>query len=156
MKNKDPNIHTHWAEKTKHTRLKHLILEYYLKEWAEILANASYFNRQEDIYYIDGFAGRGIFLDGDKGSPLIAAVQNILGNFKDESKKLIESNKKIQTDAACFWFVDPFWWARDFTFDDVIGLMFDQGKPRLRKEVLINFTFFQIRDSHLAHKILLL
>ena len=192
MKNKIQNssTHSHWAEKTNHTRLKHVILENYLKEWAAILAGATHFNKLEDIYYIDGFAGRGIFLNGDIGSPLIAAekmlrvqkehnekypnkplrfhvinieneqtnyemleeirmqssrivdVQNILGNFKEQSNFLLE-NKRVQS-SACFWFVDPFYGARDFTFSDVLDLMFNNGKPRYRKEVLINFMTYNI------------
>lgn len=182
--------HSHWAEKTNHTRLKHLILQSYLKEWARILANASHSKGIEDIYYIDGFAGRGFFLDGDLGSPLIAVeemlivqkkhneeypekplrfhviniemeesnyrkleeikhesakivdIQNIFGNFKNESKKILSLPKFRKP--PCFWFVDPFYGARDFSFDDVISLLFENEKPRYRKEILINFMTFNI------------
>jgi three-Cys-motif partner protein len=154
------------------------------------IRKTTFSNKQEDIYYIDGFAGRGVFLDGDRGSPLNAAnemftvqkkhneefpdkplrfhvinieaeddsfnmlqklskqngngvyITNILGSFKEESKKLLAS-RQIQTN-ACFWFVDPFYGARDFTFDDVIELLFEKGKPRFRKEVLINFMTYNI------------
>lgn len=181
--------HSHWAEKTNHTRLKHFILQFYIKRWAEILANASHHNNLQDIYYVDGFAGRGAFLNGELGSPLIVEeemsivqqthnekypykpiqfyvyniennkenynkleelrtiqnsevkVQNIYGSFLGESKSLL-LRQSIQRNSV-FWFVDPFYGARDFTFDDVIELLFDsQGNRRLHKEVLINFMTF--------------
>lgn len=183
--------HDHWLEKSNHTRLKHLILQYYLQNWSRILADASFYNNQEDIYYIDGFAGRGEFLDGDQGSPLIALeemekvqskyneeypekslrfhiiniensesnfrkleeikesistsvrIQNICGNFLEESKKILV--RSSLQNSACFWFVDPFYGARDFSFNDVTDLMFfPNGSKRLRKEILINFMTFNI------------
>ncbi|TDF94708.1 three-Cys-motif partner protein TcmP [Paenibacillus piri] len=185
------NEHEHWLEKSNHTRLKHHILQFYLENWSRILADASFHNNQEDIYYIDGFAGRGEFLDGDLGSPLIAleemekvqrsfneqyphkplrfhiiniennegnffkleelrrknrtsvSIQNLHGNFLVESKKVLlrDSLKKC----ACFWFVDPFYGARDFSFEHVIDLLFfPNGSRRIRKEVLINFMTYNI------------
>lgn len=50
-----------------HTKAKHEILEYYLKAWFPILATTS-----GRIIYLDGFAGPGIYKDGEEGSPLIA------------------------------------------------------------------------------------
>ena len=50
-----------------HTVAKHQILEEYLKAWFPILG--SRFGR---IVYIDGFAGPGIYVGGEDGSPVIA------------------------------------------------------------------------------------
>lgn len=50
-----------------HTIGKHRVLERYLKAWLPILAK-----RNERILFIDGFAGPGAYLGGEKGSPIIA------------------------------------------------------------------------------------
>ena len=50
-----------------HTRAKHEILRYYLGGWFPILARAS-----GRIIYLDGFAGPGIYSNGEEGSPIIA------------------------------------------------------------------------------------
>ena len=52
-----------------HTRAKHVLLRRYLGAWFPILTSGGY-NRR--IIYIDGFAGPGIYSDGELGSPLIA------------------------------------------------------------------------------------
>jgi three-Cys-motif partner protein len=50
-----------------HTKAKHEILENYLKAWFPILSK---WNKQ--IIYLDGFAGPGIYKNGEEGSPIIA------------------------------------------------------------------------------------
>lgn len=50
-----------------HSKAKHEILEKYLSRWFPILGKWN-----NKIYYIDGFAGRGRYLYGEDGSPLIA------------------------------------------------------------------------------------
>ncbi|MBI2305080.1 MAG: three-Cys-motif partner protein TcmP [Chloroflexi bacterium] len=50
-----------------HTRVKHVLLEKYLKAWIPVLGK--YHSR---ICYFDGFAGRGEYESGDPGSPVIA------------------------------------------------------------------------------------
>lgn len=192
--------HPHWEEKTNHTRLKHLILVYYLELWAEISAKASFANNIKDFYYIDGFAGRGIFINNEQGSPLIALgklqkvqnlfrenypkkelqfhiinieydaenyemlerlrveyrshvkIENKLGRFLEESKNILV-RKHIQQN-PCFWFVDPFYGARDFDFNDLLELLFDgNGNPRYRKEALINFmTYSFVRNFRHEHE----
>lgn len=52
-----------------HTRAKHVLLRSYLSAWFPILTSGG-FNRR--VIYIDGFAGPGIYSDGELGSPLIA------------------------------------------------------------------------------------
>jgi three-Cys-motif partner protein len=55
-----------WAYR-RHTRAKHEILEKYLEAWLRILGT-----RHERLLYVDGFAGRGEYDEGQAGSPLIA------------------------------------------------------------------------------------
>ena len=66
-----------------HTKAKHEILEYYLKAWFPILASTN-----KKILYLDGFAGPGLYQNGEEGSPLIAlrtAIEHKLQtNFKAE------------------------------------------------------------------------
>ena len=50
-----------------HTRVKHEILGKYLGAWIRILGN-----HHSRICYFDGFAGRGEYTDGTRGSPVIA------------------------------------------------------------------------------------
>ena len=51
-----------------HTEAKHRMLRHYLNAWFPIIASQA-FNK---ILYLDGFAGPGVYLDGEPGSPLIA------------------------------------------------------------------------------------
>jgi three-Cys-motif partner protein len=51
-----------------HTRAKHEILRRYLEAWTAILSLAKF----PTIAYVDGFAGPGVYADGDDGSPIIA------------------------------------------------------------------------------------
>lgn len=50
-----------------HTRVKHVLLEKYLRAWIPVLGKW-----HKRICYFDGFAGRGEYVDGTLGSPLIA------------------------------------------------------------------------------------
>jgi len=72
-----------------HTKAKHEILKKYLAAWFPILS--SYSGR---IVYIDGFAGPGIYSDGEEGSPLIAirtAYEHMLkGKFREIAFLFIE------------------------------------------------------------------
>lgn len=56
-----------------HSKGKHLVLQEYLKAWLPIISS---WNKR--ILFIDGFAGPGIYTNGEHGSPLIA-----LQTFKD-------------------------------------------------------------------------
>lgn len=51
-----------------HTVAKHRILRHYLDAWFPILAQA----RKSPITYIEAFAGPGIYLGGEPGSPVVA------------------------------------------------------------------------------------
>lgn len=50
-----------------HTIAKHKILENYLKAWFPIIGRYN-----DTINYIDGFAGPGIYSNGESGSPIVA------------------------------------------------------------------------------------
>jgi three-Cys-motif partner protein len=50
-----------------HTRVKHVLLEKYLRAWIPILGKWN-----PRIVYFDGFAGRGEYADGTPGSPILA------------------------------------------------------------------------------------
>ena len=50
-----------------HTLVKHEILKEYLNAWIPILGRTS-----QKIIFLDGFAGPGIYKEGEKGSPIIA------------------------------------------------------------------------------------
>jgi three-Cys-motif partner protein len=52
-----------------HTLAKHAILRRYLNAWTAILGSSRNF---ENIVYVDGFAGPGIYANGEEGSPVIA------------------------------------------------------------------------------------
>ena len=54
-------------EYREHTRVKHILLEKYLAAWIPILGKWN-----PKICYFDGFAGRGEYVDGTLGSPIIA------------------------------------------------------------------------------------
>jgi three-Cys-motif partner protein len=56
----------------KHTAAKHFILKRYLEAWLIILSRAIGLPGKE-VLFIDGFAGPGIYEEGEPGSPVIAA-----------------------------------------------------------------------------------
>ena len=67
---------------TPHTQAKHEILRRYLEAWFPILSSFS-----GRIIYLDGFAGPGVYLGGEVGSPVIAlqtAVDHILRSHFQE------------------------------------------------------------------------
>lgn len=72
-----------------HTRAKHVLLETYLKAWFPILAHSG----QRRFIFLDGFAGPGIYSDGEPGSPLIAL------------QTLIEHDHFVRWDSTEFIFV---------------------------------------------------
>lgn len=83
---------TVWESK-KHTRAKHEILKGYLGAWFPILAQS-----RHRIVYIDGFAGPGIYTDGEEGSPVVALRTALehprRGSFNEIVFWFIEHNKK--------------------------------------------------------------
>ncbi len=53
-----------------HTKAKHVLLRVYLDRWFPIMAYALPANPR--LVFVDGFAGPGIYLGGEPGSPIIA------------------------------------------------------------------------------------
>jgi len=78
-----------------------------------------------------------------KKNSTTVSIQNLQGNFLVESKNVLL--REALKNCACFWFVDPFYGVKDFSFDHVIDLLFyPKGSRRFRKEVLINFMTYNI------------
>jgi len=120
-----------------HTKVKHQILEKYIKAWFSILGS---FNSR--LGYFDCFAGRGIYTDGEPGSPIIvmkaaqeqmnkinnkvkkflcAFIENNPDNY-DSLKKQINHFKSECPDCECFTeFGD---------FDDVINNFLDETEDK--------------------------
>lgn len=69
-----------------HTEAKHRILEEYLKAWFPILSR---FHKR--ILYIDGFAGPGVYEEGEIGSPIIA-LQCLLEHKHKLYQRSVEFN----------------------------------------------------------------
>jgi len=55
---------------TAHTLAKHRMLQAYLKAWMPILSQVA--KPDEEVLFIDGFAGPGEYAGGEPGSPIIA------------------------------------------------------------------------------------
>lgn len=55
----------------KQTEIKHAILSNYLTGWISVLGRPTP-DRPRTLYYVDGFAGRGKYDTGERGSPIIA------------------------------------------------------------------------------------
>jgi len=76
-----------------HTKAKHQILEEYLKAWFPIIGRWA-----SRIVYLDGFAGPGIYKDGEYGSPVIAiktAIEHtMLKSTTNITFGFIENDKK--------------------------------------------------------------
>jgi len=91
-----------------HTAAKHKILEAYLKAWFPIIGSYNTI-----INYIDGFAGPGIYSEGEPGSPIIALkVANehtanltskinflFIEEIEDRAKNLDEEIQKLKLKA---------------------------------------------------------
>lgn len=66
-----------------HSFIKHQILEEYLKAWFPILTSW-----QGRVVFVDGFAGPGIYLKGERGSPLIA-IDTFLEHFRTDKMEAV-------------------------------------------------------------------
>jgi len=73
-----------------HTRVKHILLEKYLEPWIKILGR-----RHTRICYVDGFAGRGEYVDGTLGSPLKAlrVADGLSDHYRHMLFVFIEKNR---------------------------------------------------------------
>lgn len=61
-----PPRRTVWSIEA-HTRGKHRVLREYMKAWLPILGQTN-----GRVLFVDGFAGPGVYADGEEGSPIIA------------------------------------------------------------------------------------
>lgn len=68
---KDNTAAEKWKMKQQ-TRVKHEILQFYLKAFIAILSRPAGARQQTTLHFVDGFAGRGIYEGGEPGSPIIA------------------------------------------------------------------------------------
>jgi three-Cys-motif partner protein len=58
-----------------HTKAKHGLLRHYLNAWFPILAASG----KDRVVFLDGFAGPGVYQDGEPGSPIVA-LDTLLGH----------------------------------------------------------------------------
>ncbi|MFE3414100.1 three-Cys-motif partner protein TcmP [Streptomyces mirabilis] len=67
-------------ERDPHTAAKHDLLKRYLEAWAPILLS-----RNDVITYAEGFAGAGVYKQGEPGSPVVAyeVFARALSNSQD-------------------------------------------------------------------------
>lgn len=66
----------HFGKKDIQTILKHILLKDYMTRWATVFMNASISKSIQKCHFVDCFAGKGSFEDGQDGSPLIA-IRNL-------------------------------------------------------------------------------
>ena len=72
----------HFEKKDIQTILKHILLKDYLTRWANVFMRASISKPIRKCHFVDCFAGRGTFEDGQEGSPLIA-INNLFSLQRD-------------------------------------------------------------------------
>jgi hypothetical protein len=76
-----------WVYK-EHTKVKHEILSKYLNGWVKILGK-----RNKKLCFIDGFAGRGIYENGEPGSPII--IMQLAEELKEYCDEFICVNVEL-------------------------------------------------------------
>jgi three-Cys-motif partner protein len=107
-----------------HTRAKHEILRRYLEAWTAILGLSGF----PTIAYVDGFAGPGVYDNGEDGSPLIAlkAALQHQTRFSTEIQFLFieRDNKRAIHLNSC---VAALSLPSNFTVRVVDGSTFEQG-----------------------------
>lgn len=83
----------HFEKRDIQTWLKHALLTEYIKNWGNAIGLATNSKYIPEIHFVDGFAGRGYFEDGNKGSPLIAIenLQDMQYTFEQNYKKFNSS-----------------------------------------------------------------
>ncbi|RZT15564.1 three-Cys-motif partner protein TcmP [Fictibacillus sp. BK138] len=82
----------HFQKRDIQTVLKHILLENYLVRWAKVLSNASFGTNLKRVHFVDCFAGKGTFDDGDHGSPKIASENlfHLQGSLQKKYEKSIK------------------------------------------------------------------
>jgi three-Cys-motif partner protein len=111
-----------------HTKAKHQLLKNYLDAWFPILGR---YNGK--IVFIDGFAGPGIYTDGEVGSPLIA-IRSAFGQqaFIGDTEILFLFIEKDQK-----------------RLDSLLELVSNEQKPESFKTHCVNDDFLEIITSEL-------
>ena len=123
------------------SKLKHLVLQPYVKEFAYHLGSV-----RPVVYYVDGFAGRGVYEDGDvheDGSPLLIAklAQQMKGSQHPFDLRClnVESNRKRFNDLEAA--TAPF---RPEIVEQNFHASFDDVIPEVLDRVAESPTFFFI------------
>jgi len=73
------------------------IIQSYLASFTKILGSST---SQSCVYYVDGFAGKGIYSDGSKGSPVLAA--ELAQKYRDQQKKYLLNCINVESDDENF------------------------------------------------------
>jgi three-Cys-motif partner protein len=73
------------------------IIQLYLAGFTKILGSST---TQSCVYYVDGFAGKGVYDDGSKGSPVLAAEMS--QTYRDQQKKYQLNCINIEADSVNF------------------------------------------------------
>lgn len=66
-----------------HTRAKHQLLMRYLSRWVPIFQHG--YGKTDDLVFIDGFAGPGVYEDGEPGSPVLMIRTYLKANPNPET-----------------------------------------------------------------------
>ena len=130
---------TTWKIK-QHTLAKHALLREYLAAWFPILA---WGGQNRRVIFLDGFAGPGIYADGEPGSPLIAL------------KTLIEHDRfsdLLETEFI-FIFIEKIK-ERFSNLENEINIFWSQykdGKPENIRLFLFNDEFVNVAEQIINH-----
>lgn len=73
------------------------IIQLYLAGFTKILGSST---TQSCVYYVDGFAGKGVYADGSKGSPILAAQMS--QTYRNQQKKYQLNCINIEADNVNF------------------------------------------------------
>lgn len=115
-----------------HTAAKHRILKHYLRKWFPILGT-----HNKRLAYIDGFAGQGVYVGGEPGSPIIAL------------RAANEHADKMQFDVE-FWFVEKTK-KTAAVLESQIREISDTLSPRLHHRVVL--STFDVQLPLIANKL---
>lgn len=82
----------HFEKRDIQTWLKHVLLSNYIKNWGTVFGKAANSLDIENVHFVDCFAGRGYFLDGNPGSPTLAvenlfSLQNTFNKYRENNCK---------------------------------------------------------------------
>jgi three-Cys-motif partner protein len=111
-----------------HTRAKHAILRRYLDAWLPILSQG----RFPKILYIDGFAGPGVYSQGEDGSPIIALKAALAGRIPPETQLRFFFVEKERARAESLQqLVEALKLPRNYRVKLEPGITFEEGFGRL-------------------------